>query len=81
MVGIWSEESNEFRGSFDPHAEEVNDTCKRIRQSVNNSRPLEADADFIANELFLIGAILFSKLLLWVFYRAARSIDLDVSNL
>lgn len=79
MVRFWDETSDEFSGSFDPCAQDVKDTCSRLRYSANNSR--DTDPDFLTNEMVLIAAILCAKFVLWFLYRAARSVDIDVSNL
>lgn len=78
------EQERRYRGntSSDSVGKQIDKTSERINQSVNNSGSFKArELSPKAQEMILIGAILFAKFCLWFLYRTAQNNDIDVVGL
>lgn len=61
---------------------DVDETAEKISRSAyrSSSKPIKEDSLF-SNELFLVGAIMLTKLFLWMLYRAGRQEGLEITDL
>jgi len=58
----------------------VDETSEKVAKAAFQSKPSK-ETNIFHNEIFIVGAIALTKILLWMLYRAAKEEGLEITDL